>query len=71
DEQTVKTFYEDAGVQPETYVAKSGDNLKTVGTQLLGDKRSWMELWATNANLESKGELAEGTQITYWPNADT
>ena len=69
DDTTVKTFYEDAGVAPETYVAKGGDNIRKVGKQLLGDQRSWMELWATNS-VDSKGALDEGAQLKYWPNSD-
>lgn len=70
DHDTLKTFYEDAGVQAETYIAKDGDNIRKVGKQLLGSDRSWMELWATNPDVESKGELPAGTQLKYWPNTD-
>lgn len=69
DDQAIKTFYEDAGIQPQVYTAKSGDNIRTVGKDLLGDSRSWMELWATN-DVESKGKLDEGTQLKYWPSTD-
>lgn len=69
DDTTVKTFYEDAGVAPEMYTAKSGDNIRKVGKELLGDSRSWMELWATN-DVESKGDLDEGTQLKYWPTSE-
>lgn len=70
DHDTLKTFYEDAGVQSETYVAKDGDNIRKVGKQLLGSDRSWMELWATNQDVESKGALPAGTQLKYWPSTD-
>lgn len=66
DDQSMKTFYEDAGVQPQIYTAKAGDDIKKVGQELLGDKRSWMELWALN-DVESKSKLDEGTQLKYWP----
>ncbi len=69
DDTVVKTFYEDAGVAPQVYTAKSGDNIRKVGKQLLGHERSWMELWATN-EVESKGDLDEGTQLKYWPTSD-
>ena len=69
DDTVVKTFYEDAGVAPVTYSAKAGDNIRKVGKTLLGSDRSWMELWATN-EVESKGDLDEGTQLKYWPNSE-
>ncbi len=69
DDTVVKTFYEDAGVQPQMYSAKQGDNIRRVGKELLGHERSWMELWATN-EVESKGDLDEGTQLKYWPSSE-
>ena len=66
DDATVKSFYEDAGVAPQVYTAKAGDNIRKVGKELLGHERSWMELWATN-DVESKGALDEGTALKYWP----
>lgn len=70
DETAMKTFYEDAGIQPQIYTAKAGDNIRTVGAQLLGDSRSWMEIWATNP-VESKTDLEEGTQLRYWPASES
>lgn len=70
DDTVVKTFYEDAGLAPQTYTAKAGDNIRKVGKELLGHERSWMELWATN-DVESKGEVDEGTQLKYWPATET
>ncbi|MGE4132264.1 MAG: LysM peptidoglycan-binding domain-containing protein [Bdellovibrionales bacterium] len=66
DDQSVKTYYEDAGIQSQTYTAKAGDNIRNVAQDLLGNRKSWMELWATN-DVESKGALDEGTQLRYWP----
>jgi len=66
DDQVVKTFYEDANVPAQTYTAKAGDNIRKVGKELLGDDRSWQELWATN-DVESKQGLDEGTKLKYWP----
>jgi len=67
DMETVKTFYEDAGIPAQTYLAQEGDNIRDLGSSLLGNRRSWMELWATNENVESKGELSAGTTLRYWP----
>lgn len=68
DETKVLTYYEDSGVAPEVYLAKSGDNLKKVAKELFGTEQGWKELYATN-DFESKGSLDEGTQIKYWRTA--
>lgn len=70
DDSKMLTFYEDRGMEPEIYVAKSGDNLREVSKQLLGNKDSWKEVWATNPAVESKTDLAEGTQLRYWASGD-
>lgn len=66
DHERMLTYYEDMGLEPQIYVAKSGDNLREVGKTLLGDKNSWKELWATNLEVDSKTDLPEGTQLRYW-----
>jgi hypothetical protein len=66
DNTSVMTYYEDMGLAPESYVAQAGDNIHTVAKNLLGDANSWKELWATNPDVESKGELLEGTKLRYW-----
>jgi hypothetical protein len=68
DDTKMLTFYEDSGLAPEVYIAKSGDDLKSVAKNLLGSKANWKELYATN-DFESKGALDEGTQIKYWKSA--
>ncbi|HEY8272702.1 MAG TPA: LysM domain-containing protein [Pseudobdellovibrionaceae bacterium] len=65
DSVKVLTFYEDSGIAPEVYIAKSGDNLKKVAKELFGSEQGWKELYATN-DFESKAALDEGTQIKYW-----
>jgi hypothetical protein len=70
DETVMKTFYEDAGIAPQMYTAKAGDNIRKVGKELLGDDRSWMEIWATN-DVESKQGLDEGTKLKYWPDTES
>ncbi|MCB0341949.1 MAG: hypothetical protein H6626_11400 [Pseudobdellovibrionaceae bacterium] len=66
DDSRILTFYEDAGLQPEIYVTKEGDNIRQVASQLLGDKDSWKELWATNPDVESKGVVEGGISLRYW-----
>lgn len=70
DESKVLTYYEDSGIAPEVYIAKSGDNLKKVAKELFGNEQAWKELYATN-EFESKGNLDEGTQVRYWRSAPT
>ncbi|MEZ4871381.1 MAG: hypothetical protein R2827_03865 [Bdellovibrionales bacterium] len=67
DDQQLLTFYEDLGLALQTYVSKAGDNIRTVARDLLGHERSWMEIYATNLDVETKGELLEGTTLRYWP----
>lgn len=63
-------YYEDVGMVPETYTAKSGDRLKKVAKKLLGSEKSWVELWTSNP-VESKDKLAEGETLKYWKSAST
>lgn len=67
DSSRMLTYYEDNGMPAMSYVAKSGDNIRTVSKGLLGDQASWKEVWATNMAVDSKDELAEGTELRYWP----
>ncbi len=69
DESQILTYYEDNNIQPETYVTKEGDNVRKISKDLLGHNRSWMEVWATNPNVESKGVVEPGLEIKYWPQA--
>lgn len=65
DEARMMTWYEDSGMTPEVYVAKAGDNIRSVSKKLLGYSDAWKEVWSSN-ELESKGKMDEGTQIRYW-----
>ncbi|MCB0351370.1 MAG: hypothetical protein KDD38_09320 [Bdellovibrionales bacterium] len=66
DETAILTFYEEKGLAPEIYLSKPGDNIRVIAKDLLGHTNSWKELWATNLDVESKGELMEGTRLRYW-----
>ena len=70
DSGQLLTYYEDLGLAPEIYISRPGDNIRKVSMNLLGHERSWMEIWATNPDVESKGEIVEGLQLRYWPGAD-
>lgn len=67
DDSTMMTYYDDVGAPAQTYISSEGDNIRSVSQNLLGHERSWMEIWATNANVESKGELPSGVSLRYWP----
>lgn len=71
DSETLMTFYDEQGLQPEVYAAKSGDNLRVIAKTLLGYDGAWKEVWASNMELESKGVLKEGDQFKYWKSAPT
>lgn len=66
DRSQILTFYEDAGLAPEVYTAQAGENIREASMKLLGDANSWKEIWATNAEVESKGILPEETRLRYW-----
>jgi hypothetical protein len=70
DSERMLTYFEDNGIQPETYVAKKGDTIKKVAKNLLGYDNAWKEMWSTNA-VDSKGKLEEGTELRYWKQAPT
>ncbi len=65
DSSKIITYFEDKGMQPQTYTAKEGDNLRTIAKDFLGYKDAWKEIWASNA-FESNRKLDPGTEIKYW-----
>ncbi len=67
NDSMMKTYYEDNNLPPQYYTTQEGDNLRKFSKKLLGHERSWMEIYATNENVESKGRLPAGLQIRYWP----
>jgi hypothetical protein len=66
DGEQMLTWFEENSVQPEVYITKEGDNIRTLSKDLLGYDGAWKEVWASNLNVESKGELTAGTEIRYW-----
>ncbi len=61
------TYYEDVGIPSQTYTSQPGENIRDIAANLLGERNSWKELWATNLDVQSKMELPEGTVLRYWP----
>ena len=66
DSSRVLTYYEELGLSPQSYIAKSGDNIRVLSKKFLGDSGSWKEVWAYNLQIESKGELPAGSTFRYW-----
>lgn len=66
DRSRLLTYYEDVRMPAQTYSAAEGENIRKLSKTLLGHSRSWMEIWATNQQIESKGALEESTQVRYW-----
>lgn len=66
DKESMKVYYEEMGLAPEIYVVNQPENIRTIAKSLFGEENSWKELWATNLDVESKGELPAGTQLRYW-----
>lgn len=66
-DQMMLTFYEDVGAQPSIYTSQAGDNIRQVSKNLLGENDSWKEVWATNMDVESKGDIPGGLSLRYWP----
>jgi len=66
DNKRILFYYQDNNISPSYYTLSEGDNIRTVASQLLGHPKSWKEIWATNPDLESKGNISSSTQITYW-----
>jgi len=62
----MKTFYEDGGLRPQYYNASAGENIRTIAKKLLGHERSWMEIYATNEDVDSKGRLPSNFNLRYW-----
>ncbi|MBX3040897.1 MAG: hypothetical protein KF789_09355 [Bdellovibrionaceae bacterium] len=69
DGTQVLTWHEENGQTPQIYVAKPGDNIRSVSKDLLGFDGAWKEVWSSNAAVESKGGLEEGTELRYWASA--
>ncbi|MGE3973596.1 MAG: LysM peptidoglycan-binding domain-containing protein [Bdellovibrionales bacterium] len=67
DSSTMMTYYEDKGIPAQSYTAAPGENIRSISKKLLGFGEAWKEVWATNPNVESKGALAAGTELRYWP----
>ena len=66
DSSQLLFYFEDKGIPPQYHQVQAGENIRAVASSLLGHKDSWKEIWATNLELESKGQLAQTRTIKYW-----
>lgn len=66
DTSTMLTYYEDRGIAAQNYEAQEGENIRAIAKKVIGSSEGWKELWATNLQVESKGELPGGTVLRYW-----
>jgi len=67
DNSRLLFYYQDVNAPSSVHTLSPGDNIRLVASQLLGHPNSWKEVWATNPELESKGEITESINIVYWP----
>lgn len=70
DETSLKIYYEDMGMVPQTYISQSSEPLKSKAKELLGFDNAWKEIWSTHPRLESKTSLPAGSEVYYWPDID-
>ena len=59
-------YYEDNNQTAMTYDIQSGENIRKIAMSLLGHEDSWKEIWATNPQVESKGNVNETVTVYYW-----
>ncbi len=67
DRSQLLFYYQDINASSSVHSLSPGDNIRKVSAQLLGHPNSWKEIWATNPNLKSKGDITESVNIIYWP----
>ena len=67
DDSRLLFYYQDVNSPSTIYNLSPGENIRQVASQLLGHPNSWKEIWATNPELESKGEITGHISIVYWP----
>ena len=66
DSGSLKIYYEDVGLPAQNYTTKKNDNMRRLGTKLLGFSEGWKEIWAINPQVDSKTILPRGIDLKYW-----
>lgn len=67
DSSRMMYYYDDVGMQAQYYEIQSGQSIRKVAQDLLGHPRSWMEVWATNPDVESKWTVSRSHNLRYFP----
>lgn len=67
DSSRLLFYYQDINAPSSVHVLSPGDNIREIASKLLGHPNSWKEIWATNPELVSKGEIMTRINIVYWP----
>ena len=65
DDDTMRSFYQEAGLTPEEYSVQKGDWLSRVAAAKLGDAGSWKEIAVVNG-LESPDAVEPGQKIALY-----
>lgn len=60
-------YYEDNNQTAMTYDIQAGENIRKIAMNLLGHEDSWKEIWVTNPQVASKGNINETVTVYYWP----
>lgn len=60
------SFFEEQGIEGETYTIQQGDQLKSLAQEKYGDVRSWKEIALLN-HLPNVKAVKKGTQIKLYP----
>lgn len=66
DSNAMLFYPEDVGLPMESYVSRERDNIRRVSKELLGFDGAWKEIWATNLDVESKGDIPAGLVLKYY-----
>jgi hypothetical protein len=66
DRSALKIYYSDIGLPPQYYTTEKDDNMRRLGSKLLGFADGWKEVWAINPQVDSKTILPAGLQLKYW-----
>ncbi len=67
DNNRMMFYYDDIGAQAQYQEIRSGQSIRKVAQDLLGHPRSWMEVWATNSDVESKWAVSRNHNLRYFP----
>lgn len=67
DSSRMMFYYDDVGAQAQYYEIAAGQSIRKVSQDLLGHPRSWMEIWATNPDVESKWNVSRSHNLRYFP----